>query len=586
MPLQTITAAQARSLSELHLRRRELLANLAALQHSAATSFSTGAAWVSLLDPTLISAIISHAVSSGFALHSAEHLEAAEAELEVLRAEVLRRGLQPYEPKTEEGFKAVLYSVFGGLIGEVFEGLGEDDGGEGGGDGNENAEQSGISAPQDTAVEAGQEFSSNLVGNVAADKLAQTVHQHTADKLSDQGTNSDTEASCNADDSGGAANNASSNDSPGDITGAKEAPVACLRRGYSARLSCDICHKYFDTAFETYYHCCLCGPGGENYDICTTCRDASGRWVCDVQHPLYRIAPAAQPAVKQCVRASLIDYIFCDICEDRIRDAHFYAGDLPSEILTNILEQLSDVRDIFNLCLVSRSLCMHGLPVCSRRAVIILAQAGDNTRLQIEPLERLAKQPGNPLQEVQFLRIASRNFESGQARCYHAKKLDDELLDRLRNDGASKKYYREYWGRRIAKDLRPLLYRIKDGGLRSFSWEMGSCMPWDIMGHSGWLTRHQKDIESLTILNGSQCPHRDSSNKKPDFTLEPFRRLESFTWIGIMAGREWREVAGALKRNAPHLRRVKLDLVRPGGRDFPKVRASYSYLGITMGLGR
>ncbi|RYP52346.1 hypothetical protein DL768_002457 [Monosporascus sp. mg162] len=327
MPLQTITAAQARSLPELDLRRRELLANLAVLQHSAATGSSTGAAWASLLDPTFVSAIICSAVSSGFALHSADRLDKAKAELEVLRAEVLRRGLPPYEPKTGDGFKALLYSVFGVLVGEMVEGLGEDDGGEGGGDGNENAEQSGISAPEERVV-AGQEFSKNLVGNVAANTLAQTMHQHTADKLSDQSTNSDTGASHKADDSGGVANNASSNDFPGDITGAKEAPVTCRRRGYSARLSCNICLKYFDTAFETYYHCCLCGPGGENYNICTTCRDASGRWVCDVQHPLYRVAPAAQPAVKQCIRTSVIDYIFCDICGDRIRDVHFY-GEYP-----------------------------------------------------------------------------------------------------------------------------------------------------------------------------------------------------------------------------------------------------------------
>ncbi|RYP84407.1 hypothetical protein DL769_001196 [Monosporascus sp. CRB-8-3] len=580
MPLQTTRAAQACSLPELHLRRRELLANLAVLQHSAATGFSTGAAWATLLDPIFASPIIAYAVNSGFALRSADRLETAEAELEVLRAEVLRRGLVPYEPKTSEGLKALLYSVFGGLVGEVFEGLGEDGGGEGGGDGNENAEQSGISAFEDRVMEAGQEFSKNLVGNVAANTLAQTMHQRTAEKLSDQGTDSDTEASRKADDSGEVANNASSNDSPGGITGAKEAPVACRRRGDSARLSCDICLKYFDTAFETYYplallkliltpDCCLCGPGGENYNICTACRDASGRWVCDLQHPLYQIAPAAQPAVKQSIRTSVIDYIFCDICEESIRDAHFY-----------------DVRDLFNLCLVSRSLCIHGLPIYSRRAVTILAQVGDNTRLQIEPLEHLTKQPCNPLEEIQFLRIASQNFESGQARCYHAKKLDDELLDRLRNDRVSKIYYREYWGRRMAKDLRPVLYKIKDGGLRSFSWEMGSCMPWDIMGRSGWLTRHQKDIESLTIMNGSQCPHRGSSNKKPDFTLDPFSRLESFTWIGIMAGKEWSEVAAALKRNAPHLRRVKLDLVWPGGWERPKVPASYVYLGITMGFGR
>ncbi|RYP82586.1 hypothetical protein DL770_005551 [Monosporascus sp. CRB-9-2] len=106
------------------------------------------------------------------------------------------------------------------------------------------------------------------------------------------------------------------------------------------------------------------------------------------------------------------------------------------------------------------------------------------------------------------------------------------------------------------------------------------------MGRCGWLTRHQKDIESLKIVNGSQCSHGDSSSKKPDFTLGPFSCLESFTWIGVMAGKEWREVAAALKKNAPHLRRVELDLVWPGGWERPKVRASYAYLGITMGFGK
>ncbi|RYP13818.1 hypothetical protein DL765_006690 [Monosporascus sp. GIB2] len=262
------------------------------------------------------------------------------------------------------------------------------------------------------------------------------------------------------------------------------------------------------------------------------------------------------------------------------------AGGLPSEILNNVLEQVSDVRDLFNLCLVSRCLYIHAWPVYFRRAATILAQAGDNTRLQLETLECLAKQSCNPLEGIQSLRIASRNFESGQARCYHAKKLDDELLDRLRNDGASKNYYREYWGRRMAEDLRPLLYRIKDGGLRSFSWEMGSCIPWDIMGHSGWLTRHQKNIESLTIVNGSQCPHRASSNKKPDFTLKPFRRLESFTYIGIVAGKEWIQVSMALRRNAPHLRRVELDLVWPGGWERPGIRASHAFLSLTVHFDR
>ncbi|RYO80687.1 hypothetical protein DL766_008814 [Monosporascus sp. MC13-8B] len=218
--------------------RRELLANLAILEHSAATGFSTRVAWVSLLDrpsssPSLPTPpardLHSIALATPRRLSQSSRSCAPRFHTAVL---------VPSEPKTKEGFKALLYSVFGGLIGEMFEGLGKNDG----------------------VVEAGQECLKNLVGNVAADTLAQTIRQYTADKLSNQGANRDTE--------------------------------------------CDICLKYLNTAFETWYLDAasrLLHPAdrGENYDICTACRDAYGRSVCDVQYPLYQIVPVAQPAVKQ-----------------------------------------------------------------------------------------------------------------------------------------------------------------------------------------------------------------------------------------------------------------------------------------------
>ncbi|RYP78892.1 hypothetical protein DL771_000277 [Monosporascus sp. 5C6A] len=501
MPLQATTAAQTRSLPELHLRRRELLANLAILQHSPANGFSTGAVCASLLGPTFLPAI-SPTRQPGFAVHSASRLETAEAELEVLHAEVLHRGLVPYEPKTREGLKAFF-------------------------------------APEDKVVVAGQEFSENLVGKAAANTLAQTMHQHTADELSDQGMNRDTETSCKGDGSGGIANNASSNDSPGDVTGAEGSP-RCMS---VARLQRPPFVRYMPGMLRhSLRHILALLP------LRTVRRELR-----HLHHMPRRVRPLtlrlAAPAPPDSSRGAAPRKTECQdkrdklhICEDRIRDAH---------------STVSDVRD----------LRMHGLP---------------------SPWNVWQSSLANPLEDVQFLRIASRNFESGQARCYHAKELDDELLDRLRSDGAPKKENTigNNWGRRMAKDLRPLLYKIKDGGLRSFSWGMGSCMPWDIMGRCGWLMRHQKDIESLTIVNGSQCPHRDSSNKKPDFTLEPFSRLESFTWISIMAGKGWCEVAASLRGNAPHLRRVELDFVWPGGCERPKVGAIYVHLGVTMGFNK
>ncbi|RYP13819.1 hypothetical protein DL765_006691 [Monosporascus sp. GIB2] len=197
---------RATSPSSIYVRR-ELLANLAILEHSAATGFSTGAAWVSLLDPTFAFAIITYAATSGFALHSVGSAKTAEAELKVLRAEVLHRGPRALRAQDQ-----------GGLRG--------------------------------------------------------TIHQYTADKLGNQGANRDTEVS------------------------AKEAPVAYVS-DEAATPTCRAIYARNTSTPPSRHNCCIRGPGGENYDICTACRDAYGRLVCDVQYPLYQIAPVAQPAVKQ-----------------------------------------------------------------------------------------------------------------------------------------------------------------------------------------------------------------------------------------------------------------------------------------------
>ena len=137
----------------------------------------------------------------------------------------------------------------------------------------------------------------------------------------------------------------------------------------------------------------------------------------------------------------------------------------------------------------------------------------------------------------------------------------------------------------LGDELRPLLTRLKPNALRSFwcvdrlavahamltatSWDLGSCIPEDILGTSGYLQREQTHLESLSLNTGaptdtngySYPPDLPLENQPPPLELDAFRHLRRLSWTGILLAPELESLQVFLAANKEILEMLELDFV-------------------------
>ncbi|RAH55221.1 hypothetical protein BO85DRAFT_498964 [Aspergillus piperis CBS 112811] len=135
---------------------------------------------------------------------------------------------------------------------------------------------------------------------------------------------------------------------------------------------------------------------------------------------------------------------------------------------------------------------------------------------------------------------------------------DDECLHNyMRMRG-----YDNYEGVRIEGDeevrylpskLLQVFSRCAADRLQRFSWDVGNCVPSEILGVSGYLTLNQRKLVAIHLRTGSSCA-AGSSN----ILLSRFACLRSISWPDLRWKRHVRELCSALKLNAFHLTLINL----------------------------
>ena len=103
--------------------------------------------------------------------------------------------------------------------------------------------------------------------------------------------------------------------------------------------------------------------------------------------------------------------------------------------------------------------------------------------------------------------------------------------------------------------------------LTGLRWDLGSCIPKDILGIDGILQQEQPDIESLSLNTGA--PTHNIWANGGDYTLQQattlmldkFQNLRSFSWTGLRTGPELESLRVLLAAKCNILETLKLDFV-------------------------
>ncbi|KAK2782273.1 hypothetical protein FQN53_000089 [Emmonsiellopsis sp. PD_33] len=229
----------------------------------------------------------------------------------------------------------------------------------------------------------------------------------------------------------------------------------------------------------------------------------------------------------------------------------------PVEIIHLIIQQLSAKRDLSSLSLVSW--CMHRLVVpFLYRSIVIRSKDTFLDNLFVEPFFRTCCDGTSHLEYVKHVRVYT---------AFHTKDHEGDCPHQAWENGERR------FGN-LKTHLLPLLERLEDQSLEGFSWELGCCVPEEILSARGYLNKKQSSIRTLSLMTLGQCRENRYDECVVDFAA--FRSLHDFSWSGIATENDLAALDEVLANNSPHLRRLCLN---------PKTWANdYPWDGLMYGL--
>jgi len=81
---------------------------------------------------------------------------------------------------------------------------------------------------------------------------------------------------------------------------------------------------------------------------------------------------------------------------------------------------------------------------------------------------------------------------------------------------------------------------------------MGTCVPSEILGSGGYLSRRQNSIKQICIIIGGPC-----ADELVD--LSAFKSLSEISWVGVRSYEDYQPLAESVQANSAHLTRLRLD---------------------------
>lgn len=201
--------------------------------------------------------------------------------------------------------------------------------------------------------------------------------------------------------------------------------------------------------------------------------------------------------------------------------------------------------------------------------------------LDVEPLLRTCSKQISHLSYVKEVQVLSRFHRNLNGRCIHNRfqdmELDEdtELDEDMELDEGGDEEPSSF--AKLTSNLMPLFRQLKDGSLKSFrlvtslilsihqnllkssSWKLGTCVPSEILGRSGYLDKKQSSIETLSLITGGACGENLDGECQVD--LSAFRSLRGISWINLRSAEDFEALGGALQTNSAHLTELRLNFV-------------------------
>lgn len=228
---------------------------------------------------------------------------------------------------------------------------------------------------------------------------------------------------------------------------------------------------------------------------------------------------------------------------------------LPVELLNSIIAHLPSRKELRVLWRVSK---FFRALLAAQVFEILTIRTKDDALLQLDKRPYLTLNARNPLgclKLVKHLHLRAPFHDNLEFhRCPHT-----ELLGPRRDPLSGLPLGGTY--ARIPKEV-PLFPQLQENGLLSFSWDLGMCIPENIFGHEGYLTKKQTAIESLSLVTGTGFSENDTNDTVQTVVLSGFPKLRKFSWKGICQTEELDSLRDLLRCTHGTLEDLELDFIR------------------------
>ncbi|KAK2800038.1 hypothetical protein FQN50_008277 [Emmonsiellopsis sp. PD_5] len=214
--------------------------------------------------------------------------------------------------------------------------------------------------------------------------------------------------------------------------------------------------------------------------------------------------------------------------------------DIPVEIIHLIIQQISAKPDLSSLSLVSWRLHRLVVPFLYS-SIVIRSKDKFLDNLLVEPFSRTCCDGTSHLEHVKHVRVYT---------AFHTNDHEGDCPHQAWENGERR------FGN-FKKHLLPLLERLEDQSLEGFSWELGCCVPEEILSAWGYLNKKQSSLRTLSLMTLGQCRENRYDECVVDFAA--FRSLQDFSWSGIATKDDLAALDEVLAANSPHLRRLCLN---------------------------
>ncbi|CAI4212662.1 unnamed protein product [Parascedosporium putredinis] len=237
---------------------------------------------------------------------------------------------------------------------------------------------------------------------------------------------------------------------------------------------------------------------------------------------------------------------------------------LPNELWMSVIAQITDRRDLNSLSQVSKTLHDRTIPFLYRDLTVRPLSESDFGDIDVSKLLETNSSERKPLVYTTSFRIVAGFVTRIKRRCMHHDgetwdaevDIDYDTSDKSHVWASIERAAEHPTLRHLADRVVSLISCFSDGHLRSFTWNLGLCVPARLLGCDGYLTQHQSGIESIRLITDASCPLGDGS-----LTLDQFKRLKVLSWIGLRAEDEFESLERVLANRAHHLVELELDFL-------------------------